>query len=167
MTALPETQEIVYTFTLQQLWATILAIAGGITAVSGAIAVIVKAVKSLKEPDRKQNERLESHEKEFETINRKLTADKEALDLYHTELVSLKEHQKEQDLLLEEHSRKVSTAEQKLDKSDRNFAIIMQSLLALLDCNQSLLVSIDGVDNNAAEPVQKAKAALESYLING
>lgn len=159
MTALSETtQQVVYTFTLQQLWTTILAIAGGIATISGAVAVICKVVKSLKEPDRKQNETLKAHEKEFETINRKLSADKDALDLYHSEIIAIKEHQKEQDILLEEHTRKVATTEQRLDKNDRSLAAIMQSLLALLDYS---------IDNSVTEPIQKAKAALEDYLING
>lgn len=158
MTALSETtQQVVYTFTLQQLWTTILAIAGGIATISGAVAVIAKVVKSLKEPDRKQNETLKVHEKEFESINRKLSADKDALDLYHSEIVAIKEHQKEQDVLLEEHTRKVATTEQRLDKNDRDLATIMRSLLALLDFS---------ADNTAIGSVQEARTALQNYLIN-
>lgn len=151
-------QPTVYSFTVGQLWGQILGIAGGITCISGAIAVIIKMVNRAKEPDKKQNEKLDAHEKEFESINRKLSADKEILDIYKNKILSLEEHQKEQDITLEEHSRKVAAAEQRLEKNDHGLAVVMQALLALLS---------HSLDGNAVEPMQKAKAALENYLING
>lgn len=157
MTALSESQQIVYTFTLEQLWSGILALAAAITAIAGAVTVVVKVVKSLREPDKKQNARLEEHDKKFETLNRKLSVDEEALALYRTEIISLKEHQKEQDILLEEHSRKVASTEQRLDKNDRDLATIMRSLLALLDFS---------ADNTAIGSIQEARTALQNYLIN-
>lgn len=72
----------------------LLSICGGITAISAAIAVIIKAINHAKAPDDKQNERLNAHDAEFEKVNRKLSADKDRLDLFQSKLVSLEEHQK-------------------------------------------------------------------------
>lgn len=155
---LNSTTSTIYTFTLPQLWGWILGIAGGITCISGAVAVIIKMVNRAKEPDKKQNEKLDAHEKEFETINRKLEADKEVLEIYKSRILSLEEHQKEQDIILEEHSHKVALTEKRLEKNDHGLAVVMQALLALLS---------HSLDGNAVEPMQKAKAALEDYLING
>ena len=148
----------VYSFTLAQLWQAILGIAAGITGISAAIVVIIKAINHAKEPDTKQNARLEAHDKELEAVNRKLDTDKEVLELYRSRLLSLEEHQKEQDVTLEEHSRKIAGAEQRLEKNDHGLAVVMQALLALLS---------HSLDGNAVEPMQKAKQALENYLING
>ena len=68
----------------------ILSIAGGITAISAAIVVIIKAIKKAKEPDTKQNMKLIEHDKHLEDIDRKLKNDKEVLDLYRSKLCLLK-----------------------------------------------------------------------------
>lgn len=86
----------------------LLSICGGITAISAAIAVIIKAINHAKAPDDKQNERLNAHDVELEKINRKLGADKDRLDLFQSKLVSLEEHQKENSITLEVHDRKFS-----------------------------------------------------------
>lgn len=46
----------VITFTLEEVWHLILAICGGIVAISGAVAVIVQIIKKLRHPNRQQNE---------------------------------------------------------------------------------------------------------------
>ena len=148
----------VYTFTIEQLWTSILGICGGITAIAAAVAVILNAIKKAKEPDTKQNAKLNDHDKHLEDVDRKLKNDKEALDLYRSKILSLEEHQKEQDGLLEEHSRKMAAAEQPLGKNDHALSVVMQALLALLS---------HGIDGNSVEPMKEAKAILEKYLING
>ena len=55
----------VYTFTMHQLQTMILSICGGITAISASIAVIIKFVSKVKEPDNKQNQHLEEHDKKL------------------------------------------------------------------------------------------------------
>lgn len=102
----------VYSFTIQQLQTMLLSICGGITAISAAIAVIIKAINHAKAPDDKQNERLNAHDAELEKINRKLGADKDRLDLFQSKLVSLEEHQKENSITLEVHDRKILESEQ-------------------------------------------------------
>lgn len=148
----------VYTFTIEQLWTSILGVCGGITAIAAAVAVILNTIKKAKEPDTKQNAKLNDHDKHFEDVDRKLKNDKEALDLYRSKILSLEEHQKEQDVLLEEHSRKMAAAEQHLEKNDHALSVVMQALLALLS---------HGIDGNSVEPMKEAKAILEKYLING
>lgn len=159
----------VYTFTLEQLWASILGVCGGITAIAAAVAVIINAVKKAKEPDTKQNAKLNEHDKHFEELerqhkadkddtDRKLKNDKEVLDLYRSKILSLEEHQKELDIVVEEHGRKIAGVEQRVNKSEHGINVMMKALLALLS---------HGIDGNAIDPMKEAKAALESYLIDG
>lgn len=148
----------VYSFTLDQLWKGVLGICGGITAVSAAIAVIIKAINKAKEPDKKQNEQIEAHEKRFEDIDRKLKNDKDALDLYRSKLLSIEEHQREQDITIEAHGAKIAGAEQRLTKNEHGSNATMKALLALLS---------HGIDGNAIEPMKEAKTEIENYLING
>lgn len=148
----------VYSFTIQQLQAMLLSICGGITVISAAIAVIIKAINHAKAPDDKQNERLNAHDTELEKINRKLGADKDRLDLFQSKLVSLEEHQKENSITLEVHDRKILEAEQRIGHSEQGNNVTMKALLALLS---------HGIDGNAIEPMKEAKVALENYLIDG
>lgn len=158
MIGLLNTDPHIYTFTIEQLWTSILGVCGGITAIAAAVAVILSAIKKAKEPDTKQNAKLNDHDKHLEDVDRKLKNDKEVLDLYRSKILSLEEHQKEQDVLLEEHSRKMAAAEQHLEKNDHALSVVMQALLALLS---------HGIDGNSVEPMKEAKAILEKYLING
>lgn len=75
LTATPTHAPGVISFTIEQLWQMILSIAGGITAISAAVVVIVKAIKKAKEPDTKQNLKLTEHDKHLEDIDRKLKND--------------------------------------------------------------------------------------------
>lgn len=148
----------VYTFTMHQLQTMILSICGGITAISAALAVIIKFVSKIKEPDNKQNEHLEEHDKKFDSIDKKLAADKDRLDLFQSKIVQLEEHQKENTITIEVHERKIVEAEQRINKSEHGSNVTMKALLALLS---------HGIDGNAIEPMKEAKAALENYLIDG
>lgn len=148
----------VYTFTIEQLWTSILGVCGGITAIAAAVAVILNAIKKAKEPDTKQNAKLNDHDKHLEDVDRKLKNDKEVLDLYRSKILSLEEHQKEQDIIVEEHSRKIAGVEQRVNRSEHGINVMMKALLALFS---------HGIDGNAIDPMKEAKAALESYLIDG
>ena len=148
----------VYSFTIEQLWTMILSICGGITAVAAAIAVIIKVVSKVKEPDDKQNTRLGEHDKKLDSIDRKLAADKDRLDLFQSKIVQLEERQKENSIMIEVHERKIAEAEQRINKSEHGSNVTMKALLALLS---------HGIDGNAIEPMKEAKAALEDYLIDG
>ena len=148
----------VYTFTIEQLWTSILGVCGGITAIAAAVAVILNAIKKAKEPDTKQNAKLGDHDKHLEDVDRRLKNDQEVLDLYRSKILSLEEHQKEQDIIVEEHSRKIAGVEQRVNRSEHGINVMMKALLALLS---------HGIDGNAIDPMKEAKAALESYLIDG
>lgn len=148
----------IYTFTIEQLWTSILGVCGGITAIAAAVAVILNAIKKAKEPDTKQNAKLNDHDKHLEDVDRKLKNDQEVLDLYRSKILSLEEHQKEQDIIVEEHSRKIAGVEQRVNRSEHGINVMMKALLALLS---------HGIDGNAIDPMKEAKAALESYLIDG
>lgn len=148
----------VYTFTMHQLQTMILSICGGITAISAAIAVIMKFVSKIKEPDNKQNEHLEEHDKKFDSIDKKLAANKDRLDLFQSKIVQLEERQKENAITIEVHEHKIVKAEQRINKSEHGSNVTMKALLALLS---------HGIDGNAIEPMKEAKAALENYLIDG
>lgn len=157
-TAIVEAGPHVYSFTMHQLWTMILSICGGITAVSAAIAVIVKVISKMKEPDNKQNSRLEEHDKRLDLVDKKLAADKDRLDLFQSKIVQLEERQKENSISIEVHERKIVEAEQRINKSEHGSNVTMKALLALLS---------HGIDGNAIEPMKEAKAALENYLIDG
>ena len=102
--------------------------------------------------------KLTEHDKHLEDIDRKLKNDKEVLDLYRSKILSLEEHQKEQDIVVEDHGRKIAGVEQRVNKSEHGINVMMKALLALLS---------HGIDGNAIDPMKEAKAALESYLIDG
>lgn len=157
-TAIVEAGPHVYSFTMHQLWTMVLSICGGITAVSAAIAVIIKDISKVKEPDNKQNLRLEEHDKKLDSVDKKLAADKDRLDLFQSKIVQLEEHQKENSITIEVHERKIVEAEQRINKSEHGSNVTMKALLALLS---------HGIDGNAIEPMKEAKAALENYLIDG
>ena len=157
-TAIVEAGPHVYSFTMHQLWTMILSICGGVTAVSAAVAVIVKVIGKMKEPDNKQNSRLEEHDKKLESVDKKLAADKDRLDLFQSKIVQLEERQKENAITIEVHERKIVEAEQRINKSEPGSNVTMKALLALLS---------HGIDGNAIEPMKEAKAALENYLIDG
>ena len=72
--------------------------------------------------------------------------------------MALEEHQKEQDIAIEDHNRKIVGIEQRVNKSEHGINVMMKALLALLS---------HGIDGNAIDPMKEAKAALESYLIDG
>lgn len=157
-TAIVEAGPHVYSFTMHQLWTMVLSICGGITAVSAAIAVIIKVISKVKEPDNKQNLRLEEHDKKLDSVDKKLAADKDRLDLFQSKIVQLEEHQKENSITIEVHEQKIVEAEQRINKSEHGSNVTMKALLALLS---------HGIDGNAIEPMKEAKAALENYLIDG
>lgn len=58
------------TFTLGQLIAIILGICGGIVTISAAVTVLIKAVQKVKEPELKQNERIEALERQMEKYSK-------------------------------------------------------------------------------------------------
>ena len=63
-----------FTFTPEQVYLTILAIAGFITSVTAAIKIIGDVIKKAKEPDQIQNQRIETVEKRVDELDEKVDA---------------------------------------------------------------------------------------------
>lgn len=60
------------TITIAQAWQIILATCAGIATIGGAVGVIIKIVNKVKQPERKQNERIEALEISVKEINMRL-----------------------------------------------------------------------------------------------
>lgn len=60
------------TFTLGDLYGFILGVCGLITAVAAAVAIVAKLIQKWRSPNKKQNERLEEHEKRLKEIETRL-----------------------------------------------------------------------------------------------
>lgn len=58
--------------TLAQMWQVIIALFAGIATISGGVGVITKIVTKAKQPERKQNERIEALEISVKEINMRL-----------------------------------------------------------------------------------------------
>lgn len=158
LTAAPHTVPGVISFTIEQLWQMVLAIAGGITAIAAAVTVIVKTINKMREPDKQQNEKIKEHEQHLDSIDGKLKNDKDMLDIYRSKILALEEHQKEQDITIEDYGRKIAGVEQRVNRSEHGINVMMKALLALLS---------HGIDGNAIDPMKEAKADLENFLIGG
>ena len=59
-------------FTLGDLYGFILGVCGLITAVAAAVAIVAKLIQKWRSPNKKQNERLEEHEKRIEKVEARL-----------------------------------------------------------------------------------------------
>ena len=59
-------------FSLGDLYGFILGICGLITAVAAAVAIVAKLIQKWRTPNRKQNEKLEDHDKRIERIEQRL-----------------------------------------------------------------------------------------------
>lgn len=57
-------------FSVGQLIALILGMCGGIVTISAAVTVLIKTAQKLKEPEQKQNERIEALEKQVDKFNK-------------------------------------------------------------------------------------------------
>lgn len=62
--------ETVVQFNVGQLIALILGMCGGIVTISAAVTVLIKTAQKIKEPEHKQNERIEALEKQVDKFNK-------------------------------------------------------------------------------------------------
>ena len=60
------------TFTLGDLYGFILGVCGLITAVAAAVAIVAKLIQKWRSPNKKQNEKLEEHERRLEKVEARL-----------------------------------------------------------------------------------------------
>lgn len=69
-----------FTFTPEQVYLTILAVAGFITSVTAAVKIIGDVIRKAKEPDQIQNQRIDRVEKRVDAIDEKIEGMKEKQD---------------------------------------------------------------------------------------
>jgi uncharacterized protein YlxW (UPF0749 family) len=65
------------TFTPQEIINTILALCGAIITISAAMTIIIKAIDKMRQPNKKQDERLDRLEADIRSINERLQAGNE------------------------------------------------------------------------------------------
>lgn len=145
--------QTLYTFTLNQLVTGFLAICAAIVSISAAVNVILKAIAKVKEPDTKQNGRLDRHDEEIKWVKSRildLSKDVEEINniKYNIDLI-----EKE----LEDHESFLKADKGHLTKIDESNKITQRALLALLS---------HALDGNSIQPMKEAKKVLEDYLIN-
>lgn len=63
------------TFTIQQLWGTVLGICAGVACISGAVTVVINIISKAKAPEKKQDERLTSLEERIAEHDKLLSSD--------------------------------------------------------------------------------------------
>ena len=110
--------------TPHDVWNIVMAVCGGIVAVSAAVAVILKVIDHFKAPDKKQDERIKTLEKEVEEINIRLRAG---------------------DSRFESDTQRVGKLESKMNKTNK---IIIESLQVLIEHD------IDGNNNDGLKQMK-------------
>lgn len=129
----------VITFTLEEVWHLILAICGGITAISAAVAVIVKLVQKARHPNKRQNERLNALEEE----NKKR----------QKEIEDIKERLEQGTKQFEEEDQRTRELEEDIKATIR---MIIEGLQAL---------TAHAIDGANIDELRKAKKNLDSFLL--
>ena len=133
----------VITFTLEEVWHLILAICGGITAISAAVAVIMQIVKKMKHPSKKQNERISACEKEIADL-------KEA---HKRDISEIKARLEEGTHQFEAEDKRTRELEEDLKSTIRMILEVLQALTA------------HAIDGTNTDELRKAKKNLDSFLL--
>lgn len=132
-------EPLTVTFTVQQIWLAVLAIAGGIVSLSAAGTVIGKWIAGVKKP---------SHD--IQKNSRDLKELKETVADMKFKLGELMQWKVKADELF-------ANDKARLDRIDAGQRVEQQGILALLD---------HGLDGNNVAQMEKAKVALQEHLIN-
>ena len=132
----------VITFTLEEVWHLILAICGGIVAISGAVAVIVQLVKKAKHPNQKQNERIGACEKAIADL-------KEA----HKRDVS------EIKARLEEGTHQFEAEDERTRELEEDLKTTIKMILEVLQA-----LTAHAIDDTNTDELLKAKKNLDTFL---
>lgn len=132
-------EPLTVTFTVQQIWLAVLAIAGGIVSLSAAGTVIGKWIAGVKKPSQ-----------DIQKNSRDLKELKETVADMKFKLGELMQWKvKADELFANDNAR--------LDRIDAGQRVEQQGILALLD---------HGLDGNNVAQMEKAKNALQEHLIN-
>lgn len=142
-----------YTFTLDQLATGFLAICAAIVSISAAVNVVIKAIAKMKEPDTKQNGRLDRHDEQIKWLKSRvaeLSDELKKTDRINNSIESINKK-------LEDHEKFLNADKEHLSKIDDGNKITQRALLALLS---------HAIDGNSMQPMKDAKQLLETYLID-
>lgn len=132
-------EPLTVTFTVQQIWLAVLAIAGGIVSLSAAGTVIGKWIAGVKKPSQ-----------DIQKNSRDLKELKETVADMKLKLGELMQWKAKADGLF-------ANDKTRLDRIDAGQRVEQQGILALLD---------HGLDGNNVAQMEKAKIALQEHLIN-
>lgn len=132
-------EPLTVTFTVHQIWLTVLAIAGGIVSLSAAGTVIGKWIAGVKKPSQ-----------DIQKNSRDLKELKETVADMKLKLGELMQWKVKADGLF-------ANDKTRLDRIDAGQRVEQQGILALLD---------HGLDGNNVAQMEKAKIALQEHLIN-
>ena len=132
-------EPLTVTFTVQQIWLAVLAIAGGIVSLSAAGTVIGKWIAGVKKPSQ-----------DIQKNSQDLKILKETVADMKFKLGELMQWKVKADGLF-------ATDKARLDRIDAGQRVEQQGILALLD---------HGLDGNNVAQMEKAKVALQEHLIN-
>lgn len=122
------------------LWQVIVAVCGGIIALSGAGAVITGIIHKAKAPNEKQNERIAANETEINNVKEDIKKINERLDLDNNRFADFTD--------------KMNEIEQTVKNTNK---IIVTSLQAL---------TTHAIDGNNVEQLKKAEQTLNDYLVD-
>ena len=132
-------EPLTVTFTVQQIWLAVLAIAGGIVSLSAAGTVIGKWIAGVKKP----SQDIQKNSLDLKTL-------KETVADMKFKLGELMQWKVKADGLF-------ANDKARLDRIDAGQRVEQQGILALLD---------HGLDGNNVAQMEKAKVALQEHLIN-
>lgn len=132
-------EPLTVTFTVQQIWLAVLAIAGGIVSLSAAGTVIGKWIAGVKKPSQ-----------DIQKNSQDLKVLKETVADMKFKLGELMQWKVKADGLF-------ANDKARLDRIDAGQRVEQQGILALLD---------HGLDGNNVAQMEKAKVALQEHLIN-
>lgn len=132
-------EPLTVTFTVQQIWLAVLAIAGGIVSLSAAGTVIGKWIAGVKKPSQ-----------DIQKNSQDLKILKETVADMKFKLGELMQWKVKADGLF-------ANDKARLDRIDAGQRVEQQGILALLD---------HGLDGNNVAQMEKAKVALQEHLIN-
>lgn len=136
---IPTNEPLTVTFTVQQIWLAVLAIAGGIVSLSAAGTVIGKWIAGVKKPSQ-----------DIQKNSQDLKVLKETVADMKFKLGELMQWKVKADGLF-------ANDKARLDRIDAGQRVEQQGILALLD---------HGLDGNNVAQMEKAKVALQEHLIN-
>lgn len=129
----------VISFTPAELVGFITAIGGAIVTIGAVTTIIFKLINRLKEPETKQNERLDALEKNYEVLS-----------------ADLKEQKRQRDETITQFMQYFTNDDNRFKAIERSNKVTQNALLALLK---------HALNGNDLQALKDAEKSLEAYLI--